>query len=193
VKEKTTKKKSVLVEKSKAAFIDMANKQRVETEIQFDGHPLTEDQLADSLVSFLHNNMEPKGESELRDEIQPLAASLLLPALSHMIDKDILSGEMVASVVGTLSIRHLMIWMMLMGYALRTTLEAEDRLTFHVKRIPITDEEIDELIEMEELSKIFAAAEEMGVDPETVIEEMKKMSIEGPSAFNGAQLPLTKK
>lgn len=153
---------------TESEFIDLAHKERVTTKLYWQGEELTEQEVADLLVKQAITYLDAEDSNEVRTVVQPLAARLMLPFMKALVEHGDLPLEEFQEVVSSVSVRYVMVWMALLGYMTKGLTEAG--LSVVTEATKISDEEIDGLLQLEELSQLVLKAQAAGVSMEKVVE-----------------------
>lgn len=111
-------------------------------------------------------------ENTAEGSLETLATSMVVPILNSLIDQNFVSTETAMDLIGSIQLRHLAIWLIYSGIMLGDCLS--NGLETSVHGTPITDEEIEDMMKMEEIAKIALAAESLGISPEEAVDELER-------------------
>ena len=177
--------------------IDIARKERVTTRFQW-AHDEEETDVSDvakAIISYLSQSLTPpeSGEvgSKMREQIQPVVAALTLPAIKELMTHELIPEGTMHYLIGSSGLRHTMVLCAMMGVVIHTML-TKQKLDVTIEREELDDDDIEEIMKQEEMTRLLAFFESIGIDPEEGLkrlnEEIQQSASSDRSIFDLANL-----
>jgi hypothetical protein len=165
----------------KCSVIDLVGKRRLTAELQSkDNEDVDLQETLKTLSDYLKAKLsranadkdkdDPVGNT-IRNEVLPVVSAATIVAL-----EELLGEEMTGFILSDRLMKTVMVRLTLLGYALHSLVQ-QNEFVIQTHSVPVTDQEIEQVVRLEDLSDLITKAAAQGIDPKVAVAELIKREL----------------